>query len=199
MPPSFPLSWPQWVKRTRTRRQSNFGRHVGGKRALLDLGASLRRLEDELSRLGAKHAVVSSDLGVHRADGWPMSNQALPSDPGVAVYFTLKGEHHCMPCDRWNRLPDNIAAIAAHIDAVRKIERYGVSDIAAALSSFRAALPAADGSDWKSIFPQVETIAELTRRYRTLAIEAHPDQGGNEVQMARLSRAYKRAQKELPQ
>jgi phenylpropionate dioxygenase-like ring-hydroxylating dioxygenase large terminal subunit len=35
-----------------------------------------------------------------------------------------------MPCDRYTRVADNIAAIAAHIDATRAIERHGVDDCA---------------------------------------------------------------------
>ena len=41
------------------------------------------------------------------------------------LYFHLKKQPYAMACDRYTTVADNLAAIAAHIDAVRAIERHG--------------------------------------------------------------------------
>ena len=60
-----------------------------------------------------------------RLDGLPYSNQTPPADKGVAVYFTHKKQAMCFACDRWDRVQDNIYAIAMTIQALRGIERWG--------------------------------------------------------------------------
>src|SRR6185437_12281199 len=136
MTEAYPLSWPQHVKR-RTQAQrtrAKFGKsmtrynpdgtsHYGGKDSL-SVADAIKRLFGELDRLGARYVVISSNVEI-RQDGLPRSNRREPNDPGVAVYFQLNGKPYCLPCDRYDRVADNIAAVAHHIDATRAIERYG--------------------------------------------------------------------------
>lgn len=59
-------------------------------------------------------------------DGFPRSGQSEPSDGGVAVYWlTSTGETKCIAIDRYDRVADNLAAVAATLDAMRAIERHG--------------------------------------------------------------------------
>ena len=91
--------------------------------------------------------VVSTNIET-RNDGMPRSDRRDPVDPGVAVYFRANDTDYCMPCDKWNRVADNIAAIAGHIEAIRRIERYGVQTLNDAFSGF-VALPASGDRPWR--------------------------------------------------
>ena len=53
----------------------------------------------------------------------------------------LDGEPHALACDRFDRIEDNIAAIAAHIETLRGQERWGVADMKQAFAG-HVALPA---------------------------------------------------------
>lgn len=202
MPDAFPLQWPKGVKRTlaRDRKRAKFSykkrTQSGSWSEKLSVHQALTRVADELRKLGARYEVVSTNLRL-RIDRLPRSDQREPDDPGAAIYFMLKQVPHCMPCDRWDRVADNIAAIAAHIDAVRRIERYGVSDVAQSLAGFRAELPSADGLDWRRIFGDVSSAAEVKTIYHKLATKAHPDHGGSHIEMSRLAKAFEAALKEL--
>ena len=135
----YPLSWPAGWKRTpaRERQRAEFARVVKawdvtigkavrkGERPLTVYDAILR-LTAELHRLDAEEEILSTNVQV-RLDGLPRSNQ--PADPGAAVYFILKHKPLALACDRWTRVADNVAAIAQHIDALRRIDRYGVGSL----------------------------------------------------------------------
>jgi hypothetical protein len=124
---AYPLQWPAGRARKpadarihgkfNTKRSS--GRYMETK--ALTVADALARLQDELDRIGARLPVISTNLET-RLDGLPRSGQGEPSDPGVALYFQLQGKPHCMPCDTYTRVAQNIAAIAAHIEATRARE-----------------------------------------------------------------------------
>jgi hypothetical protein len=100
----------------------------------------------ELERLGAAEGpVISTNLKL-RLDGLPRSDQATPADPGVAVYFELDGKTIVLACDKWNRVADNIYAIAKHVDALRGQDRWGVGTVEQAFRGYTA-LPSGDGTD----------------------------------------------------
>jgi hypothetical protein len=206
LPPSYPLQWPASRPRRKSvlRRDGRFKRDTG-KQAWRDfrpisIAEAMERLQMELERIGARYPVVSSNL-VRRLDGLPRSGQAEPDDPGIAVYFLLAGKPHCMPCDTYKRVADNIAAIAAHIEATRAIERHGVASVAEMFAGFEALPSPDDVRPWRQVFelhrePKV-TLAMVEERYRALARERHPDSGGSDSMMAELNRARAEARKEL--
>lgn len=203
--PRYPLSWPQGWDRTApaTRVPSKFGTRSGGQYnvgGLLTLATGLRRLVDELERLRAADVVISTDVPIRR-DGMPYASAALPKDPGCAVYFTLKGQPRVLACDRYTRLPDNMAAIAAHIAALRAIERYGVGTLDQAFAGY-AALPApiARSQSWRVILRLADnaTLADAEAQYRALLRVHHPDvPGGSADVAAALGEAIALARKEL--
>ena len=200
----YPLSWPSGWKRTAShqRQRANF-RTSGGSRTefvngqpmttryaarQLSVADAIKRLSGELGRLGASNEVLSTNVAV-RLDGLPRSGQPEPTDPGAAVYFRLQGKPRCLACDRWSRVADNIAAIAQHIDALRRIERYGVGTMEQAFAGY-AALPAS-AEDW-SIVLGVSTSAskdDIVSAHRKLAAVHHPDKGGRPEDMARINAA----------
>jgi len=158
---------------------------------------SVARLTGELRRLGAQVGteVLSTNL-ITRLDGVPRSDQRPPEDPGAAIYFKLKGQPRVLACDRWTRVADNIAAIAAHIEAIRAQERYGVGSLEQAFAGYVTLPPAV--TDWWVILgvsPNA-TWDQANEAFLRLAQAAHPDrQGGSHEQMARLSEAREKARK----
>jgi hypothetical protein len=164
----------------------------------LSVGNGLDRLTGELGRLGASRIIISSNLRI-RNDGRPSAQQANRlDDPGVAVYFHLKGKPCVLACDRGVTAAENMAAIAGHIDAIRKQDRYGVGTLEQAFAGY-AALPPT-GEDWRAVFGLSNGNATLERVEAIYLAEAkkhHPDVGGDPHQMSRLNVARDAARREL--
>jgi hypothetical protein len=193
----YPLSWPLGWKRTprHQRQRAKFSQRGSD----ISVWGAVQRLSAEVERLGGRNPLLSTNLTT-RLDGLPYSNQKDPDDPGAAVYFTLKGQPRCLACDTWSTVAGNIAALAAHIDALRRIDRYGVGTLEQAFAGY-AALPA-PAADWRSTFGITDSRPSLDvveRRYRELAQTAHPDKGGSDEEMARLNVAIESARAELGQ
>lgn len=191
----FPLSWPQGWTRTPLRNRRRAAFRTG--RRELSVYDALRRLSGELSRLGAVDEQLSTNVPV-RLDGLPRSGQPEPSDPGAAVYFLLKGQPTVLACDRWTRVADNVAAIAQHIDALRRIDRYGVGTLEQAFRGYTA-LPENASAEWWVVLqvPPDAGREVIEDAYRALARELHPDAGGSHDAMARLNRARDDARRAL--
>lgn len=226
----YPLSWPLgWTRTPASERQrADFGktieksyveRHYDGRppetktrksKAPLSAADAAARLEAELDRLGAEDAKLSTSLQL-RLDGTPRSDRGEPTDVGAAVYFTLNGQTRVLACDKWTRVADNIAAIAQHIDALRRIERYGIGDLNQAFAGY-AALPAVGGTqggDWRAEMDfkpgdHPITLEVVEARYRALLKQRHPDNGGSHDAVVRLNlardaaRAYFKTEAPLP-
>lgn len=157
-PARFPLSWPHGWPRTETLRSSRFK----SQRRDITISAAVERLERELNYLAATDALMSSNLKLG-VSGVPLSGQAEPKDRGVAIYFKLGGADRVLACDRYLSCAGNIAAIANHIDALRRIERYGVGSIAQAFAGY-AALPPPSPENrpaWRKIlrFPPLAAVS----------------------------------------
>lgn len=198
MTQAYPLAWPQGRPRRlpRQRRRGQFT--TAGQR--VSVAGALKRLAGELDRLGAALPVISSNVEL-RLDGLPRSGQREPEDPGVCVYFQLAGKPHAMPCDTYERVADNIAAVAEHIKATRAIDRYGVATVAEMFSGF-VALPApGTARPWREVmgFPPEATVTldMVEARYRRLATTRHPDAGGSDAAMAELNAARDQAREAL--
>lgn len=190
MTDAFPLQWP--VGRPRkaptARKAASFGRQVRNSRQPLSIADALSRLQSELDTIGARTYVLSSNLEL-RLDGYPRSAQAEPKDPGVALYFQLRGKPHCMPCDTYYRAADNIAAIAKHIEATRAIERYGVATMSEMFAGFVALPGPGSKRAWWEVLgvSQHATIDQINDAYRTKARAAHPDGGGSDKEMSEIN------------
>jgi hypothetical protein len=195
---SYPLAWPERWPRTpgASRRSAQFKNY--GQR--INTPIAMKRLEDQLDRLRARNSILSTNLP-RRMDGTPRLDRGDPQDVGVAVYFTLKETRTVLACDKWNRIADNIAALAAHIEAIRAIDRYGVGTIEQAFKGY-AALPAPAGHDWRELLKWddgtiVETLDQAEYVFKQKIKTAHPDAGGSAEQASRLTAAIAAARKEL--
>lgn len=177
------LGWPAGRRRALYRQDAKF-RHDGGR---LPFDKAIRRLEGELDRLGAKD--VRLTMAVERSLSGKPIGSTNPADPGVALYFSLKGKPYVLACDKWERLPDNIAAVAAHIDALRGQERWGVSEGVEQAFAGHAALPPPK-TCWQVLgLPEGASRTLVQQAFRRLADLAHPDKGGSDAAMAELNRA----------
>lgn len=186
---AYPLYWPEGVKRATHRPWSKFK---------ATLGIAREELLQELKRLGAQDVIISTNLPL-RNDGLFRIDDKKPSDPGVAVYFKLKGQPRAMCCDRWSDLASNIHALALSIEAIRGLSRWGSSDMVERAFAGFTALPA-PAHDWRVVlgFPTGQPPLELVReRYKARALAAHPDHGGNAEEMIRLNQAMQAAEREL--
>ena len=185
MKQAHPLHWPIGWKRTANPQSSRFGKGYGNQHSV---ARATRYVHDELRRLGATRAIISTNMEL-RLDGLPRSGQRKPDDAGVAVYFALEGKEQCIPCDSWNRVADNIWAIYKTIEALRGIERWGAKQMVdAAFRGFKA-LPA-PGDATPRYFDECVDADHARATYRRLCKEKHPDVGGNPEEFSAMMKQY---------
>lgn len=194
-PQRYPLAWPAHRPRRRWQDRVKGDFQAGGK--LITLAAA-DKLEDQIERLGGKYPILSSDIEL-RMDGRPRADRSPPADPGACVYFELKGRPMAMACDAYTSVQMNMAAIANHIDAVRRQARYGVASAEESLQAFQA-LPAPGGNHWTATLGLSRgeaTPGAVKAAHRRLLAGAHPDQGGSHDRMAELNAARDAALKDV--
>lgn len=210
----FPLQWPIGWERTQPAHRTigRFGKHErsGGYpyKHAVTLYQAAGRLQSELQRMGIHpdDVVLSTNVPT-RLDGMPRSDAKAPADPGAAVYWVDKGmggQHRCMAIDQYTKVEQNVAALAATIEAMRAIERHGGAVIMERAFTGFAQLPAPIAAGMKRPWREVLEFgngpaneAEIKRNYRILASEFHPDKGGDPAKMAELNAARDEALKEI--
>lgn len=204
MIPAYPLQWPTGWKRTPSFRQTRaaFGRREAKAdqtwKRLVDLtiDQATRRVRESLERMGIRERdfSISTNLKL-RNDGFPYSQQPKLTDPGVAVYWIDGKETRCMAVDRYDRVADNLAAVAATLEAMRAIERHGGAEILSRAYIGFAALPAPSYDDppwWDVLGIEVGChMSAVENAYRRKRSEHHPDKGGTPEAFQRVERAYR--------
>lgn len=207
MTEAYPLSWPPHVPRCRERISARFHgtttqtsdwtdgagvKHTNSYRRNVDLTVAAARDDAllQIRRFGVPDddVIISTNLRT-RLDGLPKSNQAEPSDPGVAVYFRLDGNETCIAIDRFDRVADNLRAVAKTIEAMRGIERWGGATLVAAAFRGFQALPGPGASSigkmswWIVLGVRSDaSIADIEARFRSLALECGPDRPGYDAE-----------------
>lgn len=193
---AYPLQWPVGWKRTEPwkRQSSRF------KRPSMDDGSRETIEQLRMMSVSRQDVVISTNVKV-RLDGLPYSNQPQPSDCGVAVYFRrarrVNGSRvvgdFVIACDNFNRVEDNLWAIAKTLEAMRAIERYGAEQITDRTFTGFAALPEkmARRRCW-DVFAMPENCPtqDLFARYKDLARTMHPDSGGSHELFIELGEAW---------
>ena len=108
-----------------------------------DYNSTMRLLERELRNAGARDAIVQMALlpSQFRLDGRPYAG-AQPSHPGVVLNFTKAEMPLAFPCDTYLTWVENLRAIALALDALRRVERYGVTKHAEQYRGWNALPPA---------------------------------------------------------
>lgn len=197
---SSQLMWP--TKRPRTpleqRKVGLFGKRSGhGATYTLTINDALERLDVHAFRIeGLRDPILTINAEEHQLD-W-LWNQFRESDTAAALYFHLEDRPVCLPCDTYLTIADNIAAIAAHIEATRSIARYGVASVSEMFRNF-VALQAPNSTPWWTVLQidRTATIDEVNAAYRRLVKTRHPDHGGSTILMQELNIARAAALKDV--
>lgn len=170
-----------------------------------------RKLETELAHLKAKEVTISLDLdfGSFRSDGGIYAD-ARPRTPKVIVAF-LDGRNAVrrqFPCDTYAFWQDNVWAIVLTLEALRAIDRYGVTQgdqqyvgFAQLASGTNELTPeraaeiiakhAGVEADAVLGFPSVATMAVRIARSK-----AHPDKGGSDAAFAEVEQSIRALEKQ---
>lgn len=187
----YPLQWPIGWPRNDRAAASQF--KVGYEQSEYEL-------ENELVALGAESAYIATDQEV-RVNGRPRRDKQ-PASPAVAVYFVRNGKQLCIPCDKFTTAGDNLRAVGLTLEAIRRMERYGTSQMVEATLSGFAALPAnaqehTGPRAWHDVL-QVTPDADddiVKAAYRKLAAKYHPDnqQTGDQAKFLEVQAAFTEA------
>jgi hypothetical protein len=205
-PTNHPLHWPVGWKRTApyARKSGSFttkAYSTNRSAEPLTISQAVDRLLAELLRMAvAERDVIISTNIQPTLSGRPRSGERKPDDPGAAVYWKDYGQQRCMAIDRYTDVAQNIAALAATIEAMRAIERHGGALILERAFTGFTALPAPIVAgmkrEWRDVMqftqPGRITADDVRGRYRELASLLHPDKAINETD--RVSREKRMAE-----
>lgn len=168
---------------------------------------TLDLLEYELSKLRARDTIIQVDnltTADIRNDGWPKGSWCPRGGwQGVVVSFDSPKGAMSFPCDRYTEWQDNLRAIALSLEALRTVDRYGVTR---GNEQYRgwAKLESGNGNKGKmdrdaaarfiesltgyplGPNPQKRTVSEICRDLR---IEHHPDRGGSHETFVAIGQA----------
>jgi len=188
---NYPLQWPAGWKRTASssRQRAQFGKSKQSQhgnwrtKERLTVAEGIKRVLATLQKMNIPdyQVIISTNMAV-RNDGLPYSGRKDPEDPGAAVYWRPYGssaetQHKCMAIDQYDRLADNLAAIAGTLDAMRAIERWGGADILDRAFQGFAALPEYASTGWWTVLDVArEAQREIVERaYKVLRSRYHDD------------------------
>lgn len=162
---------------------------------------TLALLEREIRAIDGKNVVFQIALEERdfRIDGQPRAH-ARAAHPGVILTLDSKWGPLQYPCDSFWEWQDNVRAIALALEALRKVDRYGVTAHGEQYTGWKqigtgtalgsgdtpmtvdeAARVLADACD--GLYAPAMLIDQVERRkdaYRRAAQKHHPDVGGEE-------------------
>lgn len=187
---AYPLYWPPSWPRTDQPKRALFG---------TSFAVARDALFKELRLMGSRNVILSTNVELRR-DGLPYADRRNPDDPAVVVYFDREGTQQCIPCDKWDRVQDNIQAIRRTVEALRGLERWGAkSMVDAAFQGFKA-LPAsielATSRSWWEVLglPSDANPVQIKRAYLHMAKRWHPDNpDGDIAKFNEIKAAYEQA------
>lgn len=188
MKEAYPLCWPAGYKRSASTIASRFKSTMENAQRFLRL---------EIQRLGGTELIISTNIPV-RNDGLLYADymRRQLDDSGVAIYFRYKKKDISMCADQYRTVWENVYALGKGVEALRGMERWGVSDFLDRVFTGFAALPPSNTyRPWWAVLgvsknADAETVKEA---YRTLSKIHHPDKGGNVSTFDEITKAYKEA------
>lgn len=191
-----PLDWTGALTPAAARKQATFK---------ATYPATLGLLFREAEKLGARDLVLQVDISERyiRTDGLPYANAKYGSNPGVIVSFDSAHGPLRYATDAYTEWQDNLRAIALSLEALRSVDRYGVSKRGEQYTGWRA-LPAGsspafatadEALQWMRAYAtgqlDLEVPAQMLVRdlYRFMAKLMHPDRGAPRSDWDRLDAA----------
>ena len=123
MTQAYPLSWPEgWPRTAPHHRSYNWQL----KRATFD--TARQQLYHELRLLKATNIVLSTSIPL-RLDGRHYATLKPDNgDPGIAVYFSLRGKQMAMARDCYDNVAQNLRSLGMAIEHLRGLDRHGRPD-----------------------------------------------------------------------
>lgn len=112
---------PVWPHKPSQRRHGQFS---------TSYAKTLAQLEREIAHLGGKDVTIGVGLSDHdiRLDGLPRANARPFTHPGVEVSFDTKAYgRQTYATDQFHDWLDNMRAVTLSLEALRAVERYGLS------------------------------------------------------------------------
>lgn len=153
---------------------------------------TLELLSREMGQLQAANIVIELDVEERdiRLDGYPRANARI-GNPAVAVSFDSRhGPLRYATCE-FTDWQDNLRAIALSMQALRAVDRYGVSKRGEQYRGWKQLMPSSDPAD------AIQT-EQAARRYlddrwggdvRRALFETHPDRGGDPDEFRKVQRS----------
>lgn len=169
--------------------------------------ATLALLTRELRELGAKHPTLLIALRPEdfRLDGLPRAGR-VAAHPGIVLSFESKHGPLSYPCDTFDRWQDNLRAIALALEALRKVDRYGVTKRGEQYRGFLALEATAAPAGFEEVNAALRFLESLVngwadrtepaRLLRGAQRIAHPDAGGDAAVFQRVSLAEAKLREE---
>lgn len=179
---------------------------------------TLDLLKRELRHLSARNVVIElalTEADIRTTDGWPRAS-ARPSDPGIVISFDSRYGPLRYATDAFFDWQANIRAVALGLEALRKVDRYGITKRGEQYSGWKALPPgiplmsangfASTDEAWQFILQQGDPNGTLAAEfeddgwtplnkesvYRAAAKKLHPDSGGDHDLFVRLQQAWKK-------
>lgn len=161
--------------------------------------STLSDLDRELVEAHAHNVVVEIDAPASeiRRDGMPRAD-ARTRGPGVIISYEkrwirnrelVKVERFVFPCDTFHDWQDNVRAIAKTLEALRAVDRYGVTRDGQQFASFKSipqqsgGLSVADAGrilrESSGVAFELEDFKQCRVAFRTARAKTHPDAGGS--------------------
>ncbi|QYC54622.1 DnaJ-like chaperonin [Gordonia phage Agueybana] len=166
--------------------------------------ATLDLLDRELWHLGpaGRNAPAVLQIAMReqdfRLDGMPRAN-ARPEHPGVILAIESTKGPLSFPCDRFVTWQDNLRAIALSLEALRKIDRYGITPNAEQYTGWKqlpgrgsgpASMSADDAERVLRDIAQMAPATALAAIFRRAQFVAHPDRNrGDSAEWDRVEAA----------
>jgi hypothetical protein len=147
---------------------------------------TLNSLDRELRHLTASNIIIGCGLREQdiRIDGWPRSGAREPEHPGVEVSFDSPHGRLVYATDVCERWEHNVRAVALGLEALRAVDRHGITQRGQQYAGFKQ-LPAGAG-------PSADRGHDLIRRHgsvREALMATHPDHGGDAADFADVQAA----------
>lgn len=193
MTTAYPLAWPQGFPRTTSR---------AGSKLKTSLPGAINNIQTEMRLFGrdsgkpVQGIVISSNVTLM---------DSRPKDPGIACYFVWDSIQCCIAVDRYQKVEENLQAIAKIIEAERtKLRHGGLNIVRAAFRGFASLPPPTDvagqlAKPWSDVLgvPAGADLATARTAYTRLVKKEHPDMGGDAAKFNQIVEAWRQAQEEL--
>ncbi len=193
--------WPGAL--TRDRQVSKFSAGLPDTLHLLD--REIANLVDTRAQQQSAELLIAIPPGAFRLDGRPYAN-AKPEHPGVIFSIDSRHGHLSYPCDTFTRWQDNLRAITLALEALRKVDRYGVTKRGEQYRGFLAIEATAAPAGFHTLDEAIQFLAKIvedewengnvdTRPQNARALlrgaqrRSHPDHGGDAATFQRVSLA----------